>query len=127
MTTAINTGARIYNIVESVILCMSVLLICWTAKVVIAQGNVLASHEAHIETNTTRLDSLEDRGSRSLESHAKLDDNRDINSSERLAKVEAAVIVLQTLPIEVKAIMIKLEGLNEGQLRIEKQLEKIKP
>ena len=52
MTTDNNRASRIYNVVESVILGMSVLLVAWTAQRVISYGELLANHSANISTNT---------------------------------------------------------------------------
>ena len=45
--------------------------------------------------------------------------------SDRLGKLESAVVLLQTTPGELKAISVRLEGLREGQLRLEKALETV--
>ena len=113
---------QIYQVVESVILGMSVGLIAWTAHTVISQGRELSSHEAHITTNTGRLGMLEDRGSRSLETHVKADDEREIATLERVAKLESAMTIMQTIAGDLKAVAVKLEVLTEGQRRLEAKL-----
>ena len=115
-------SSQIYNVVESVILGMSVLLIAWTAQTVITQGRELSAHEAHITTNTGRLGMLEDRGSRSLETHVKADDEREIATLERVAKLESAMTIMQAISGDLKAVAVKLEVLTEGQRRLEAKL-----
>jgi hypothetical protein len=122
MTTDNNRASRIYNVVESVILGMSVLLTAWTAQRVINYGETLAGHAAQISTNTGRLTTLEDRGSRSLESHSRLDDQRDTQLTERINKLETAILQLQSIPTEIKSIGIQLDALTDGQRRMELRL-----
>jgi hypothetical protein len=122
MTTDSSKSSHVFAIVESVILGVCVLLITWTAQTVIAQGKALSSHEAVITTNSGRLTSIEDRGSRGLESHSKLDDNRDEAANMRLVKIEAAIVVLQSMAGELKAIAVQLDALRESQTRMEKQI-----
>jgi hypothetical protein len=124
MSTETSRPSRVFAVVESVILGVCVMLITWTAQTVIVQGKVMASQGTSIEANENRLTSIEDRGSRSLESHTRLDDNRDSNMSERVMKIEAAILALQGMAGEIKAIGVKLEALHEGQVRIEKQINK---
>ena len=123
-TNTSSSGSRVYNIVESVILGVCVLLITWTAQTVIAQGKLLSSHDAALATSISRLTSIEDRGSRSLESHSKLDDNRDMNMMERMVKLETAILNLQAIVGEMKALGVQLDALHAGQIRIEKQIAK---
>jgi hypothetical protein len=113
----------VYNIVESVILAMSVSLMVWLANVVITHGQVLAAHDTKIVFNTGRLDIIENRGSRSLETHVKEDDARIASHDARLTKLEAAVLLLQSTPGELKAIAIEIRGLRDSQDRIEKAIE----
>ena len=122
MNTDNNRSARIYNVVESVILGMSVLLVAWTAQRVIAYGELLANHSANINTNTGRLSMLEDRGSRGLESHSKTDDQRDVSMGERINKLETALLLLQAVPGEIRSIGTQLDALAEGQRRMELRL-----
>ena len=122
MTTDNNRASRIYNVVESVILGVSVLLVAWTAQRVISYGELLANHSANISTNTGRLNILEDRGSRGLESHSKTDDQRDSQLGERINKLEMALLLLQSVPGEIRAIGTQLEVLAEGQRRMELRL-----
>jgi hypothetical protein len=124
MSTETSRPSRVFAVVESVILGVCVMLITWTAQTVIVQGKVMASQGTSIEANENRLTSIEDRGSRSLESHMRLDDNRDANMSERVMKIEAAILALQALAGDIKAIGVQLATLHEGQVRIEKQINK---
>ena len=117
-------STRVYNIVESVILGVIALLVTWTAQTVISQGKLISSHDAALTSSIIRLTSIEDRGSRSLESHSKLDDNRDLNMMERMVKLETAILNLQTIVGEMKALGVQLDALHAGQIRIEKQISK---
>jgi len=117
-------STRVYNIVESVILGVIALLVTWTAQTVISQGKLISSHDAALTTSIIRLTSIEDRGSRSLESHSKLDDNRDLNMMERMVKLETAILNLQAIVGEMKALGVQLDALHAGQIRIEKQISK---
>lgn len=109
----------VYNVVESVILAMSVGLLCWIGNRVIAHGELLASHTAQITADTIKLDNLDTKGSRGLESATKRIDEDE----RRLDKIEAAILSLQTAPGELKAINARLDGIEKGQARIEKSLE----
>ena len=109
----------VYNVVEAVILGMSVCLIVWTAKTVIDQGQTLSVHGNQIGVNTTRLDHLEAHGSSGLAAHEAMDEKRVEALQTRMDKLENAVISLQSTPGELKAITARLEALKEGQLRIE--------
>lgn len=114
----------VYNVVESVILGMSVGLMVWVTNTVITQGQ-------HIERISVRQDSVVDRvtrletvGSPSLIAHERADDTRVLDLTLRIEKVEAAIIVLQATPGELKAISVSLQNLREGQQRIEDRLNK---
>jgi hypothetical protein len=113
----------VYNVVESVILTMSVGLMVWMANVVIAHGNTLAAQGTQIGINSDRLSRIETVGSSGLMSHVKEDDSRVSALDKRLEKLESAVIILQNTPGELKSITMEIRGLREGQLRIEKALE----
>ena len=76
-----------------------------------------------INVNSARLDKIELHGSAGLDSHAKLDDNRDDTTRSRLEKIEIAILALQTAPGELKAIGVRLDGFGDGIRRIEKSLE----
>ena len=124
MSESSTASTRVYNIVESVILGVIALLVTWTAQTVISQGKLISSHDAALTSSIIRLTSIEDRGSRSLESHSKLDDNRDLNMMERMVKLETAILNLQTIVGEMKALGVQLDALHAGQIRIEKQISK---
>ena len=104
---------------------MSVGLMLWVANLVVEHGKALASHETSLRANESRLTDLENRGSRNLASHVMQDDVSMTAMSDRLGKLESAVVLLQTTPGELKAISVRLEGLREGQLRLEKALETV--
>ena len=122
--TTKSSAARVYDIVQAVLLAVVGLVMTWTVQTVVAQGRELSSHTANINTNTGRLTSLEDRGSRQLGEHTKMDDARSISDEDRITKLEAAVITFSTIPGELKFIRLQMETLESGQKRIEKKLEK---
>jgi len=117
--------ANIFNVIESVVLAMSVGLMLWVANLAVEHGKTLASHETSIRASDIRLSELENRGSRNLASHVTQDDQQALAVADRLGKLESAVVLLQTTPGELKAISVRLEGLREGQLRLEKALESV--
>lgn len=113
----------IYNIVESVILLMSVGLMLWMCRIVIDHGNTLASHTTELKADNIRLDRIEVRGSEGLQSHVKEDDTRITDMKSRLDRLESAVIALQSAPGELKAISARLDAMRESQSRIERAIE----
>ena len=119
-----SSSSRVYDIVQAVLLAVVGLVMTWTVQTVVAQGRELSSHAANINTNTGRLTSLEDRGSRQLGEHTKMDDSRAVSDEERITKLEAAVISLSTIPGDIRFIRLQMEILDSGQKRIEKKLEK---
>jgi hypothetical protein len=115
----------VYNIVESVILAMSVGLMVWLANVVIEHGQKLSSITTQASGVDVRVTRLEVAGSTSLQSHEKEDDQRVSDIKDRLARLESAVIVLQATPGELKAIGVTLSTMHESQKRIEERLDKM--
>jgi hypothetical protein len=113
----------VYNVVEAVLLAISIGLVTWTANNVIAQGKELAKHETQIDINTSRITTIETKGSAGLQTHEQMDDTRIGSLNSRLDKVEQAVIGLQSAPAKLEAISARLESLAQGQQRIERQLE----
>jgi hypothetical protein len=118
-------AGMIYNIVESVILAMSVGLMLWVANIVIQHGNELARQISKQEAVEIRITRIETSGSASSQSHAKDDDTRISSIKDRLTTLEAAVVLLQSTPGELKAIGVKLETMHDSQQRIEERLDKI--
>lgn len=106
----------VYNVVETVILAMSVGLMLWVAKIVVDHGQVLASHSTMLNVSSGRLDVLEARGSRSLETHVREDDARVDDLKNRVTKLESAVLGLASVPN-------KIDNLTDGQKRIERMIE----
>jgi hypothetical protein len=115
----------IYNVVESVILAMSVGMMVWLASTVIVQGNLLQRVAVRQENALGRLDTLEVRGSPALMAHEKEDQSRVDDIKIRVDKLEAAVLILQATPGELKAISVSLGTLHESQRRIEERLDKV--
>lgn len=115
--------AFVADIVESVIVLLTVGLMCWVCNVVIGQGRELASLQTMSMAQQERLNRLELKGSSSLAAHVDEDNERITNIKARLDKVEAAVIALQTAPVKLEAISVRLDALKEGQTRIERTLE----
>ena len=113
----------VYNVVETVILAMSVGLMTWMCTIVIAHGNMLASYGTQIQVNSDRIGRIETSGSAGLMTHVKEDDARVGMMDRRIEKLEQAVIILQSAPAELKAIAIEIRNLREGQLRIENAIE----
>lgn len=120
-----NAGV-IYNIVISVLLAVSVGLVCWTANKVIEHERELGKLDVRQQDVIAKVDIIETHGSRSLESHIKDDDTRVAEIKERVSKVEAAIISLQTATTELKAVNVRLDNLKEGQARIEQVLNRSK-
>lgn len=89
----------------------------------VAHSNSLAVHTSQINTSNARLDRLETKGSSNLAAHESQDDQRISSINGRLDKLENAVIALQAAPGELKAINARLDGIKEGQMRIEKALD----
>ena len=119
-----SSSSRVYDIVQAVLLAVVGLVMTWTVQTVVAQGRELSAHNSDIKTNSGRLTSLEDRGSRQLGEHVKMDDSRSGSDEERITKLEAAVIALSTIPGDIRFIRLQMETLENGQKRIEKKLEK---
>lgn len=109
----------VYNVVESVILAMSVGLMVWLSNVVIGQSQTLAAHAVQINNNAIKVESIEVHGSRAVENLS----GRVDSIAKQLEDLRAAIIVLQTAPGELKAMNTRLDGLKEGQVRIEKMFE----
>jgi len=117
--------ANVFNVVESVVLAMSVGLMLWVANLAVEHGKILSSHETVLKSDANRLDTLESRGSPNLAAHV-TENISDLNAMrQRLDKMEAAVLLLQTTPGKLEAISVRLEGLRDGQLRLEKTLETV--
>ena len=114
----------IYNVVESIILAMSVGMMLWIANLVITHGNEITRLTTRDDVVYERLGRLESVGSPTLIAHEKSDDLRVDDIKLRIDKIEAAVIVLQATPGQLKAIEVSLGTLHESQLRIEGRLDK---
>lgn len=130
---SINTGAQkderpkanIFNVVESVVLAMSVGLMLWVANLVVKHGEILSAHTTSLQVDDDRLDSLESRGSPTLAAHV-TENISDLNAMrQRLDKLDTALLALQATPGKLETISVRLEGLREGQLRLEKTLEAV--
>lgn len=110
----------VYNIVESVVLAMSVGLMVWMANVVITHGQTLATHGTLLSVLMSKQDKIETKGSDQLQSHVVMDDGRVDVINKRLEKLEAAVLVLQQTPGELKSIGVELRNIRDSQQRLEK-------
>ncbi len=104
---------------------MSVGLVVWLSQIVISHGNLLERISTRQDSVILRVDRLEVVGSPALIAHEKSDDSRVDDIRSRVEKLEAAVMVLQATPGELKAIEVSLRTLHESQLRIEERLDKI--
>lgn len=103
-------------------LCLS--LLAYDAKVLVAQGEVVAVLQSKVEDHRDRLIKLEGSGSESLRTHVKDDDTRVQDIKDRISKLESAYLLLSSMPGELKAISARLDGLQEGQRRIENHVIK---
>lgn len=115
----------VYNVVESVILAMSVGLMVWVSHVVITHGEQLSRQETKQESFDVRVSRLELVGSPTLIAHEKEDQTRVDDLKVRVDKLEAAVLILQGMPGELKVIAVSLDTLHESQKRIEERLDKL--
>ena len=118
-------GLNLFNVIESVILAMSVGLMLWVANLVVEHGKLLSSHDTMLKIDDARLDSLESRGSPTLSAHMSEDAAEMSALRLRLDKVEAALLILQSTPSELKAIAVRLESIKEAQTRMEKSLDEV--
>ena len=109
----------VYNVVESVILAMTVGLNVWLASLVITHGNVLASHETKLDTHTGLLMRYGSIGTPGLAAHEGEDKAIAKAHEERIQRLEQAVIAFS----ELKGIAVEIRGLHEGQVRIEEALK----
>jgi len=109
----------VYNVVESIVLAMSVGLMVWLANVVIAHGNELATHRTEIASVEKQVQTIEQHGSRAVETLS----GRVDAMTKQLEELKSAIVTLQTAPGELKVINVRLETLVDGQKRMERQLE----
>jgi hypothetical protein len=109
----------VYNVVESVILAMTVGLNVWLASLVIVHGNVLASHGTQIGINTDAIIRYGAIGTPGLATHEGEDKAIAKAHEERIQRLEQTVIAFS----ELKGIAVEIRGLHEGQLRIEEALK----
>jgi hypothetical protein len=116
----------IYNVVISVLLAVSVGLVCWTADKVIEHERELGKLDVRQQDVIAKVDIIETHGSRSLEAHIKDDDTRVAEIKDRVSKVETAILSLQNAATELKAVNVRLDTLKEGEERIERAIEKSK-
>lgn len=107
------------GVLQAVITAVIVIMLGIMVNTVILQGNLIAQHSTQFATTADRLLVLEQKGSRSMEVYAaKAED-----IAKRVERLEAAVLVLQTAPGELKAINVRLDMLQESQKRIEQGLK----
>ena len=114
----------IYNIIVTVVLAASIGLTCWTASETVALGKLVSSLNTQVILDAKRIEIIESVGSSTLQAHIQSDDARVVDIKDRLNKEEAALLVLQSTPGELKAINIRLDNLNETLNRVEKQVNK---
>lgn len=124
MSEQVKSGIRnASEIIQTVVLSGLTVALCFMFNAVINHGNALAVHNSQIHATETRVTTLEDKGSRSLETHVREDDTRVVDLKARLDKVEAAVLLLQSMPGEIRAANVRLDAIRDGQTRIEKSLD----
>ena len=109
----------VYNIIVSVVLAASVGLTCWTANKVVTLSELVSALKTQADINTGRIDSIEKFGSRTLDSHITSDDARVADIKVRIDKLENAVLSLQSIPGDLKAINVQLDAFRESLSRIE--------
>ena len=109
----------IFNITESVVVAIMVYM---TTKIManqIQHGEELAAHRTQLAISTGRIETIDTKGSRAVESMG----SEISNINKQMIEMRTAIITLQTAPGELKAMNVRLENLVEGQKRIERQLE----
>lgn len=104
-------AGTIAGVVQWVILGMSCLLLCWTAKQVIEDGKIQAAHSTTLESHTTRIAAIEGAGSGGLKEHVKLDDERVSELKRRMEEVEKMMIVVTDIRLKIVEINSKLDQL----------------
>ena len=119
-----NTRATLFNTVGPVLLALGVgFMFLWVASMVVEHGKILATHLGELKSHEARLAVIESGGNRGLASHLTEDAAHEVATGSRLDKLEQALLLLQQTPGELKAIGSRLDGLHDGQVRLEKMLE----
>lgn len=113
----------VYQVTESVILAISVMLVAWTANKVITQGESISSLSSHMSMNQARIDILERNGSAGLQAHEKSDDERVGAIQKRQDRFDATLQQLQSTPGELKAIGARLDSFYDLLSRMERRLD----
>lgn len=114
-TEQFKKSARVPVILNTIMLVMitaSFWLLAWTARTVVAHGEMLAMHSTEFRGVTSRLEGIELVGSRALDTHIEVARTEMKILSERIQRVEDAITTL-------KAIDARLQELRSGQDRIE--------
>ena len=119
----VRARTTIFNVVESVVLAMSVGLMLWIANIVVVHGQTLSSLGTMMNVNSSRIVTLEVTGSRPLTDHVGIDETRVSDLKTRIDKLEIAIITLREVPGELKTVNVYLSTLKEGQLRLEKAID----
>jgi len=113
----------IYNVAMTVVTSLMVFGAQWMMTTMWDITKQQAAQGNQVHVNTERLNKIETSGSSGLLSHETKDEARFMASSDRMEKLEAAVLILQQTPGELKSLAAEMRGLREGQLRIEESLK----
>lgn len=109
----------IFNVAESVVVAVMVYMTTRIVNTQILHGEELASHRTEIRNIDSRVENIDMKGSRAVESLTV-----EVGTIKReMIEVRQAITILQTAPGELKAINVRLDGLVDGQKRIEKALD----
>ena len=108
----------VYNIDKSEVTAAMVYGLQWTASTLWELSKTQAAQGNQIKVNTDGITDLRATGSPGLRSHEAEDTARIAAHNARIEKLEAAVIILQQTPGELKGIAAEMRGLREGQMRI---------
>lgn len=84
----------------------------------IAWGEV----KRQITVDKERIDKLEDRGSPALEAFTEVQKLRNAETDRRITIIEAAVVALTKSEAKFDLINLKLENIEKGLGRVEKQM-----
>ena len=116
----------VYNVAMTVVTAMMVFGAQWMMTTMLDITKQQAAQGNQIHVNTERLGKIETTGSSGLQSHEMKDETRFTASTDRMEKLEAAGLILQQTPGELKSLAVEMRGLREGQLRIEESLKELR-
>lgn len=115
--------SKVWDTILGVLVAISLGLGGWGGSKIVEHEKLMAELGNQMRVNTDRLALIESGGSRALDSHVKVDDQRVNDMRQDIVRLEGAIVQIATMPGEIKAIGIRLDSLKEGQVRIEKAVE----